>query len=158
MARRRVNEGMTDIEELGLQLTPMIDCIFQLLIFFMVNINFRIEEGLLKAFLPKASSTPVEDDKKKEPIRVRIAEASPGVLELKVNVKVLGGRTEAESYLALEQELREIKAALGAEMPPVIIDAQPRLPYKYIISALNVCGKLSIENVMFMFPRETEGE
>lgn len=36
-----------------LEMTPMIDVIFQLLIFFMCTISFKILEGKLDTFLPK---------------------------------------------------------------------------------------------------------
>ncbi len=153
MGRKRVNEGMTDVEELGLQMTPMIDCIFQLIIFFMLNIHFRSEEGLLKAFLPKASTAPAEEDPNKDKVFIKIGEASPGVLLVAVNGQAVGGATEAQKYAALETRLKAIKEGFP-KMPPVIIDASSRLPYRYVISALNVCGKLEFQDVMFMFPQE----
>ena len=156
MARKRVNEGMTAVEELGLQMTPMIDCIFQLIIFFMLNINFKSEEGLLKAFLPRASQAAASEDPNKDKVFIRIDESPPGTLYLAVNGKPVGGMTEPQKYAALEQKLRAIKEGFP-EMPPVIIDAQPMLFYKYVISALNVCGKLKIENVMFQFPKGEAG-
>lgn len=155
MARRRVNAGMTDVEELGLQLTPMIDCIFQLIIFFMVNINFRIEEGLLKAFLPKANLAQAEEDPNKDKVFIRIDKAwqvQGKPLLLVVNQDVMAGPTESQKYASLEADLRKKKQLYG-EMPPVIIDAHPDVDYKYVISALNICGKLKIENVMFQFPK-----
>jgi biopolymer transport protein ExbD len=158
MARRKVNEGMTDNVELGLQFTPMIDCIFQLIIFFMVNIHFRTEEGLLKAFLPRASNAPAEPtDTQEDKIFITVAEDPPGVLLLAVNKRRVGGTTEQAKYDDLEKMLRGMRQAyqeMGKKTPPVIIDAQARLPYKYVISALNVCGKLDLENVMFQFPQE----
>lgn len=152
MARRRANEGMGEVEELGLQLTPMIDVIFQLLIFFMVNIKFRTLEGLLKAFLPRADTAPPIDDPNKDQVFIKITENPPGTLMLLVNNQPVGGTTEKQKYKSLEQKLGVIKASFP-EMPPVIIDADARLPYKYVIYALNVCGKLDLENVMFMFPK-----
>lgn len=153
MGRKRVNEGMTDVEELGLQMTPMIDCIFQLIIFFMLNIHFRTEEGLLKAFLPKASTAPSTEDPNKDKVFIKIAEAQAGVLMLAVNGQPVAGTSESQKYAALEQKLKAVKAGFP-KMPPVIIDAGARMPYKYVISALNVCGKLELEDVMFMFPQE----
>lgn len=135
-----------------MQLTPMIDVIFQLLIFFMVNIKFRTLEGLLKAFLPRADTTPQPPSLQKDQVFIKITEASPGNLMLLVNNQPLAGTTEKQKYQSLEQKLSTIKTSF-AEMPPVIIDADARLPYKYVVYALNVCGKLDLENVMFMFPQ-----
>ena len=153
MARRKASQDIMEFEELGLQLTPMIDVIFQLLIFFMVNIKFRTLEGLLKAFLPKATPTVTTEDPNKDKVFITVTEASPGQLLVAVNHRAVGGTTEKQQYAALEQKLMEIKGSFD-KMPPVIIDAQARLPYKYVIYALNVCGKLDLEDVMFMFPEK----
>ena len=40
-------------EEPGLMMTPMVDIVFQLLIFFMLACRFRTTDGQLHAFLPK---------------------------------------------------------------------------------------------------------
>jgi biopolymer transport protein ExbD len=159
MARRRANEGVTEVVEFGLQFTPMIDCIFQLIIFFMVNVKFRTMEGLLKAFLPRAdSSVPTVVDPNKNPIIISITEPSAGMLVVAVNNKAVGGTTEKEQYAALEQWLKvtqkKFEQEIKEKMPPVIINAHARIPYKYVIYALNVCGKLKLEDVMFMFPTE----
>ena len=53
--------------------TPMIDCVFNLLIFFLCNINFKLLEGKIPAYLPKdvgVNPTPV--DKQLEKIEIRI--------------------------------------------------------------------------------------
>ena len=51
-----------ELEEVVLDLTPMIDIVFNLLIFFMCATKFRTPEGVIEAFLPKdkgqASGTP----------------------------------------------------------------------------------------------------
>jgi len=151
MARRRAGDKLGEFEELGLQLTPMIDVIFQLLIFFIVNIKFRTLEGLLKAFLPKANTTPAPDPWK-DKVFIQIAEPTPGTLVVALNGRPVGGTTEKQKYAELERKLAGIKDSFD-KMPPVIIDADRRLPYKYVIYALNVCGKLDLENVMFMFPQ-----
>ena len=48
MSKRKV-EG----EEVKMDMTPMIDVVFQLLIFFLCATKFKAEEGNLKAYLPK---------------------------------------------------------------------------------------------------------
>jgi biopolymer transport protein ExbD len=42
-----------ETQEIKGDMTPMIDVVFQLLIFFMLSIKFKILEGKLSAFLPK---------------------------------------------------------------------------------------------------------
>lgn len=60
-------------EETKADMTPMIDCTFQLLIFFMCSIKFKVLEGKLQTYLPKdvgVNATPI--DKVLEKVDVRI--------------------------------------------------------------------------------------
>lgn len=71
MASKIVKEAMD--EEVKLEMTPMIDVVFLLLIFFIVTMKFRIEEGKLEAKLPEdmgqnAGGAPVDREK----VRIRI--------------------------------------------------------------------------------------
>ena len=71
MARRRKHspEGI----ELGIDMTPMIDVTFQLIIFFMCNIKFRMLEGKLQTYLPKdVGVNPTQHESVLEKIDVRI--------------------------------------------------------------------------------------
>jgi biopolymer transport protein ExbD len=56
-------------EEAKMDMTPMIDVVFQLLIFFMCNIKYKTLEGRLDAYLPKdvgVNTSPAEDIEKVE--------------------------------------------------------------------------------------------
>jgi biopolymer transport protein ExbD len=152
MARRKAGEGL-EAEELGLQLTPMIDVIFQLLIFFMVNIKFRTLEGLLKAFLPPASAVPTSDPEKKKKIVIDVQELTGGGVLISLNKEPLGGADDKERYDVLYQRLRGVRETFaGEKMPPVIINAGMEVQYRYVVKALNACGKAKIEDVMFATP------
>jgi len=151
MARRKASEGL-EAEELGMQLTPMIDVIFQLLIFFIVNIKFRTMEGLLKAFLPQAAAQPTQQQKKKK-IVIDVQEVEGMGVMLAVNKQPLGGATEREKYDALHQYLKGVKDAYaGEKLPPVIINPGTLTRYRFVVQTLNVCGKADIEDVMFTIP------
>jgi len=172
MARRRANAELGDVEELGLQLTPMIDVIFQLLLFFLVTIKFPTNEGLLKAFLPKASTEPVPDEKTEDQADVYI-QKDAGQVVLIVGPKRLGvmevqneGRSDERVVLAvgqatdsLENHLKMQQDTLEAQGKgplKVVIKAEPGLPYKYVVYVMNVCGRLKIEDVMFRKPGRSD--
>jgi biopolymer transport protein ExbD len=64
-------------EEAKMDMTPMIDVVFQLIIFFMVNIKYKVLEGRLDAFLPKdvgVNSSQAEPIEKAE-ITIRVVSA-----------------------------------------------------------------------------------
>lgn len=71
MAKEKFKEMVE--EESKTDMTPMIDCTFNLLIFFLCNINFKLLEGKIPAYLPKdvgVNATPV--DKQLEKIEIHI--------------------------------------------------------------------------------------
>ncbi len=67
-----------EIEETKMEMTPMIDVTFLLLIFFVCTIKFKILEGKIPAYLPKdvgVNTTPV--DKQLEKIEIFINRVKP---------------------------------------------------------------------------------
>ncbi|MFH2001159.1 MAG: biopolymer transporter ExbD, partial [Planctomycetota bacterium] len=55
-------------EEVEIQMTPMIDVTFLLLIFFLCSIKFKLLDGKMQTYLPKdvgVNSTPIEDELEK---------------------------------------------------------------------------------------------
>jgi len=156
MARRSVKEAAGEPEELELQITPLIDVVFLLLVFFLTSINFRTMEGFLQANIPEAApSTPAERD---ETVTI-ILNAQGGTLNIKVNTIDLNDQYSAgsiiELYDALDKHLGMVKETFvssGKEMPLVTIDAHQALLYKYVLAALNVCTKHKITNLSFLLP------
>jgi biopolymer transport protein ExbD len=64
-----------------LDMTPMIDCTFNLLIFFLCNINFKLLEGKIPAYLPKdvgVNATPIDKQLEKIEIHLYRKKASGG--------------------------------------------------------------------------------
>ncbi len=153
MARRSAKEAAGEPEEVEMQITPLIDVVFLLLVFFITSIHFRTLEGFLQANIPEAappSGEPPEDN------NVTIVLRDVGnQLALKVNTVEIQGSTIVELYDALAEHLAMVKKTFtdsNKTMPMVIIDAGVGLRYKYVVSALNVCGKLKIDNISFLMP------
>ena len=165
MARKRAGEGVEDIPEMGLQLTPMIDVIFQLLLFFLVTIKFPTYEGLLKAFLPKAATNPPPPEEMPDQAftTIRMAGKDQALLYVNDTETPLGrlvvqsaGHDRERVYLepegALENTFKLMQEVLGDKPLTVIIKGDRRLEYKFVIYVLNICGRLKIDNVMFSPP------
>jgi len=88
-AKRAFEEARQDLE-----MTPMIDVIFQLIIFFMCSIHFKSLEGKLYSYLPKdkgMSSTTVTDPILEE-VRIKLAysASAPLLTRIKVGERVCG--------------------------------------------------------------------
>ncbi len=61
-----------------MEMTPMIDVTFQLLIFFMLTIKFKILEGKLAAYLPKDVGVNQSDAEPKEKTDIRVSVLKEG--------------------------------------------------------------------------------
>ncbi len=79
MAKRKGNilVALTK-EECKLEMTPMIDVTFLLLIFFMCTLKFKTLEGKLAAFLPKDVGVNTSPAEPKEKIEIKMEVKNPG--------------------------------------------------------------------------------
>jgi biopolymer transport protein ExbD len=159
-----------------LDLSPMIDIVFNLLIFFMCATKFRTAEGAIEAYLPRdqgLNNTSMPQVKLND-VRILLTwhddaghrTASPeGHVVLLVGGQRLSLRGEFESgrdpalspaWERLGTLLAELKAthleAHPGEPLPVIIDARPQVPTQYAISALNEVVRAELKEVMFAAP------
>lgn len=147
MKIRTRNEGGDKIE---MQMSSMIDVVFQLLIFFMLTLKIIEPEGDFDINMPlgkPAEASSVEPDL--PPFKVRmIADPDTGELaSLTFNGIQLGNGPR--SFQLLNAEILKAVRALTAAGPgnldkqEVEIDPDFRLKYKNIISAISACsGKM----------------
>ena len=171
-AKRRGRSSLADAE---LELTPMIDIVFNLLIFFMCATKFRTPEGLIEAFLPRDRGQvagPTQHDTHQVRIRLRWVDANgrpagetpAGSLRLAIGELLLhapGDEEDAlraaggEAWGALHERLLALKAAYQGSAPeglPVIVDAAPAVPTRHVVSALNEVVRAGIRDVTFAAP------
>lgn len=135
-------------EKVDMQMGPMIDCIFQLLIFFMVTTTFARSESEIAIPLPGGYE-----------------EATTQVFE-EVVVKINNdGRifvNEKEYDSVQTKELPELKGLLStlSELysdQVIIIEANQDTVYDRVIDVVNACAAAKITNILFTVPA-TEGE
>jgi biopolymer transport protein ExbD len=65
-------------DETRIDLTPMIDVVFQIVIFFLCTLQYRTLEGRLDAFLPRDTGRAASDASKEERLEVRVDVLDPG--------------------------------------------------------------------------------
>jgi biopolymer transport protein ExbD len=137
-----------DSSKRGIDMTPMIDCVFQLLLFFMVASRFEEEskaagEGALGANLPDAVS------------------AMPMVMrprEMVVNINLegefyVGGELLSEAALAERLQRAETS---NPGMQPVIIRGDERTEWKFIARVMSLCNQAGIRDYrVAVVPPET---
>jgi biopolymer transport protein ExbD len=118
----------------GINLTPLIDVVFLLLIFFMVTTTFTKETRLL-IDLPEASG--------------EAADSSPTTLEL---VIAKDGSYAVNGQNLINRDIKTIMAALrdasgdNAEIP-LVITADAQATHQAVITAMDAAGRLGFKQL-----------
>jgi len=120
-------------------LTPLIDCVFLLLIFFMVCTVFITPKGI-KVDLPapgKAEESPVKD------INVVIDESG--------NIELNG---EPVKVADLVKEMAEAKKVHGSRN--VIIQADRKVKHRLVVKVMDSAKEVGVEGIAFAFEKGQE--
>ena len=131
-------------QEVDINLTPLIDVVFLLLIFFMVSTTFT-RETQLSIDLPQASG----DETQREQREVEIIIGRTG--EYAVNGKALVNSQEATLKAAIET------AADNDVSIPLIITADANTPYQAVVTAMDAAGQLGFVHIS-MTTRKPAGD
>ncbi len=176
--RRRRLEDVEAAQELNM--TPMIDVVFQLLIFFMLTMHFKEVEGKLLSQLPKVHG-PVDGPPPPPMMDLRMFLCAGGNLEEhKTNkgrheqadkpaesctVAVEGHRigevwkTETQAskaagnkaiYRAAAARLKQLHDGMAGKKFMIVLDADSEVPYEHVIGLVNACKEVRVENIEFV--------
>lgn len=121
----------------GISMTPMIDVVFQLIIFFLVSSHLARQEVQLELPLPVAESGTVAQESPARRLTVNVL--ADGTL-------TLSGRTVAPADLV--ERLREARREVESEIE-VRVRSDRRVPYRRIEPVLLSCARAGIWNVTF---------
>lgn len=116
-----------------LDMTPMIDMVFNLLIFFMVVTRFAEEERDMKVLLPSGTEA--------MPLTARPQ-------EIFVNIDSQGGYFFRGRQLT-QQELGQVLRDAAVNNPAsqsVIIRADKRVPWDFVATAMRLCNEAGIRD------------
>lgn len=130
-----MNFKITTDEEPQLNLTPLIDVVFLLLIFFMVSTTFD-KQAELSIDLPEADGKPVKVQK-----TFKIEIAIDGQGHYFVNQR----RLKEDNLKTLKRAIEIIKA--DNKNPQVIISSDKNTPYQAFITAMDAAKQLGLEHV-----------
>ncbi len=172
MASKAIRDIMDEEYEYEIP-TSMIDVVFLLLIFFMCSTRFRSVEKKLDADLPKNEGQNAIPTKVEIPteIRVRISWingkgqviSSPNYgdpndfVQSLGQLSVVGARIRIQANRKTCTDLHDLYltlAELGARNPemPVVIDARQKVPFRWVIGAIDACKRANIGNIKFQAP------
>ena len=121
-------------QEVEVNLTPLIDVVFLLLIFFMVSTTFT-KEGQLSIDLPEASS---------QAIRAKD-------LQIEILITQEGGFW-VNGVALINREQRTLRSAIdkvskGDTAIPMVITADSATPHQSVVTAMDVAGQLGFSRL-----------
>jgi len=132
----------SDDGKVELQMTPMIDIVFLLLIFFIMTFKIVAPEGDFNMKMPLAAPSAGDAPLDLPPITVRLMADSEGQLSsVQMGSNVLGGDRQ-EAFAELHRNIRMIvgdDAGPGsvAENTEVELDCDYNLRFEYVIDAIS---------------------
>ncbi|MFC3680130.1 ExbD/TolR family protein [Bacterioplanoides pacificum] len=132
-------------EEVAVNLTPLIDIVFLLLIFFMVSTTFT-KENHLSIDLPQASTE--ASDAPLQALEILISAAG----EFTVNDQALVNSQLNTLKRALQKTLGERDSA------PVIITADAKTPHEAVVRAMDAAGQLGLVNLSITTRQPVESD
>ena len=129
-------------EDVNINLTPLIDVVFLLLIFFMVSTTFDTTSQL-KINLPEAS----QDDAVVPPKKLNLMIDAKGNFFL--NSRELTNNKSATLKAALER-------TMDGNMLPIVIQSDADSPVQSLVTAMDVVGQLGLSQVSIATTRPLE--
>jgi biopolymer transport protein ExbD len=140
-----VNLRPTKPDQPDINLTPLIDVVFLLLIFFMVSTTFK-DDARLRLQLPQANGEPVAAE---ELDQLQIVIDAQGHF-------YIGERQLADARIGTLRDA--LRAAAGARHDlPVLIKADAKTPHQAVMTALDAAAQLGLTHIAFAASRGENG-
>jgi len=145
--RRRRTPPHASVSVMSLNLAPMIDLTFLLLIYFLLTTVFQRAEGVLGANLPRdrgrpAVALPIS------PIVVRVAGTGPSVSDFALRIDDFAA--QPASFSELSAFLVDIRRNEGFdEDTPVVIVAGADTPWELVVECWNAAVRARCRSIAF---------
>ncbi len=129
-------------EDLQVNLTPLIDVVFLLLIFFMVSTSFK-KETKITVNLPEASG--------------EVSEILPDSIEISVSKE---GEIYINGQALVNRKITTIKDAIMSisndQSMPVVISSDENAPVQAVIKIMDAAGQLGFANIQIATQQPSE--
>ena len=138
---------------LGFNMTPMIDIVFLLIIFFLVSSHLARQETQLELDLPEAATgEPTQEDQVRRVVVNVLPEARP---EGRIQV---GGQTISAGQLDELVRYERSQAERQKEVLEVRIRSDRHVPYRVIEPIMLACARAGVWNVTFAVTERMKDE
>ncbi len=118
-------------QELNADITPLIDVVFLLLIFFMTSTVFKKSEMALLLNLPKTENASSTDSSNVKTITIELAKDSVGYSGSKIDISSLDGEL----------------AKVTDKNKPIDLRVDKDVPYSRLVKVLDILKKYNLSNL-----------
>jgi biopolymer transport protein ExbD len=155
----------THDDKINQSMTPMIDIVFQLNIFFLFTFKIVLPEGDFNVEMPSAAASRAAQPSELPPLRLVMKAAPTGQLaDLQLAGRSFGNGRDAFAQLQNYIRTQVVAAGGGSEDQEVEIDADYNLNYDYVVRAITaVTGYIEngqphklIERIKFTPPKAAQ--
>lgn len=153
--RQKRNKRTLDGGSMQLNLTSMIDVVFQLLIYFVVTSNFAVGEGIITAKLPTGPGTPQPENKPpNKPLKIVVKSGGAIGTGYSVHIEDVAGRPSSFAELGdtlIQLQYDPTRGLNGFFKPdnPVIIKPGASVRWQHVVNAFNAAVRARYSNVSF---------
>lgn len=136
-------------EPLSLNLISMVDIVFLLLIFFMLQMRFHQVEGILPNKLPKTQGLAASSQVPMSPLRVMVRQVGDGPTDYVVSIAQMAPPLP-QNFIDLYVRLRQIQKTPGySDETPVVIVPQGEVKWDHVINAYNAAVRAEFTRIHF---------
>jgi biopolymer transport protein ExbD len=144
--RRRFRGG----EVMSLNLVAMIDIVFLLLIFFLLQMRFHQPEGILPSRLPQTQgAAAMPSEVPISPLRVVVRQTGPGPADYDIRIDRMPPPVP-RNFGDLATQLKQVQATDGySDETPVVIMPLGRVKWDHVVNAYNAAVRAAYKNIHF---------
>jgi biopolymer transport protein ExbD len=133
---------------MDLNLTAMIDVVFQLLIYFIITASFTEGEGVITANFPVGSGGAPDPLKLEQPIKITVASKGEAGYRLAVDKSPTDPSTFGDLYKMLEG-MQESHGGYFKDDNPVVIQPTADVRWQHVVNAFNAAIRAKFKNIAF---------
>ena len=142
----------SDAPKMQLPMTPMIDCTFNLLIFFILSPSMAMSEGYLTTNLPTTSGP--GSAKTIEQVRIKIELFDEGPKGADVSIVFNETQSLGSNFEGLRAALEEKRAQGLAADTPILISPTMSTRHKWVVQAFDKAVQSRFTKIQFAVPYE----
>jgi len=135
-------------ESIHLNIVPLVDVTFLLMIFFVIAGAFERWEGVLESKFPRTQGGGISTPLPLSPVTLRLQSTGSGVNDFVVTVDATEIRTQSFEELAARLHDLQQNPAFSSDTP-VVVTAEPRVRWDHVVNAWNAALRAGYQNVVF---------